>query len=791
MPTVAIVGEGRFEMGESVYETDRRSGRRRRTKRRVTDEDTALILESMSDAFVSLDREWRYTYVNAAMERIVRVGRNELLGKSVWEMFPEAVGTSFESAARRAMDGGVTVHLEEYYARFDRWFEFTVYPSPGGISVYTREITERRQMEEALRGQSRFIQQITELTPIVISVFDLVTERDTYLSSDVIGLSGYSPNEIAQMEDVVSSIWHPDDIVIAREHLERSKKAADGQISEYEYRVRHRDGGLRWLRSRSMPFARDEDGTVRQIVAATLDVTEQKRAEEALRKTEERFRSYFELGLIGMAITSPEKGILEVNDKLCEILGYERGELLQKTWAELTHPDDLAGDIVIFNKVISGQIEGYSLDKRWLRKDGQIINGEISVKCLRRVDGSVDYFIALLQDVTERKRADEALRRAHDELEHRVLERTRELSAINVELVTQVNEREQAEKELRRIETYLAEGQRLSHTGSWAWNASTGDLYWSKEHYRICGLDPEAERPDYPAMQWIHPDDRVFVKETFEQAIRERSHFELDCRVVWRDGSIRYVHSLAHPVFNASNNLTEYVGTIIDTTERKQAEEERRKLLRRLMAAQEEERYRISRELHDQLGQNLSVLGMKLAAIKKDCGAQANLCEQIDALQRVARQLDRDIDFLVWELRPTTLDDLGLLVALNNYVKNWTTHFNVHAELEVRGLDHERLSAEIETVIYRVTQEALNNIAKHAAAENVDILLESRTDRVSLIIEDDGVGFDGTQIFGMQQNGMGLIGMRERAMLAGGTLEVEAAPGSGTTIVVRIPLHPR
>jgi PAS domain S-box-containing protein len=776
-------------MSESVDEHDRRIGRRRRMKRRVTDEDTALILESMSDAFASLDREWRYTYVNAAMERIVHLGRNELLGKSAWEMFPEAIGTPFESATRRAMNEGITVHIEEYYAPYDRWFELTVYPSPDGISVYVRDITERRQMEEALRGQKRFIQQIAELTPVVISVFDLVKERDAYISTDVVTLLGYTADEITQMEEPISSIWHPEDIVIARELLARSKNAADGQISEFEYRVRRRDGEWRWLRSRSMPFARDENGAVRQIVAATLDVTEQKRAEEALRKSEERFRSYFELGLIGMAITTPDKGFIEVNSKICEILGYERSELMQKTWAELTHPDDLARDLASFNKVISGQIEGYTLDKRWLRKDGQIIDGEISVKCLRRADGSVDYFLALLQDITERKRAEEALKRAHADLEHRVIGRTWELSAINTELVTQVNERELAEKELRRIEAYLAEGQRLSHTGSWAWNASTGDLYWSEEHYRICGLDPEGEKPDYPAMRWIHPDDRVYVKETFEKAIRDGSDLELDFRVMWRDGSIRYVHSLAHPVFNESDELTEYVGTIIDTTERKQAEEERRQLLRRLMAAQEEERYRISRELHDQLGQDLSVLSMKLAAMKKDCEAQVNLCEQIEPLQRIARQLDRDVDFLVWELRPTTLDDLGLLVALNNYVKNWTTHFNIDVELQIRGLEHERLSPEIETVIYRVTQEALNNIAKHSGAENVGVLLEIINDRVSLIIEDDGVGFDGTRAFGMRQKGVGLIGMKERVMLAGGTVELESLPGSGTTIVVRIPLH--
>src|SRR4051812_43080402 len=140
------------------------------------------------------------------------------------------------------------------------------------------------------------------------------------------------------------------------------------------------------------------------------------RAEEQLRKSEERFRRYFELGLIGIAITSPSKGIVEVNDEICKILGYERSELLQLTWAELTHPDDLASDVEKFNRVLAGEIDGYSMDKRWIRKDGRLIDAAISVKCLRLPDGSIDYFVALLQDVTERKRAEEALRASEERL---------------------------------------------------------------------------------------------------------------------------------------------------------------------------------------------------------------------------------------------------------------------------------------------------------------------------------------------------------------------------------------
>jgi PAS domain S-box-containing protein len=235
------------------------------------------ILEGMTDRFVAVDRDWRITYVNAAAESTQGRRREELLGKTYWEVFPGVLGSDFEPEMRRAMTDRVPARRETYAEGCDRWFEMDVHPiQDSGLAVYGRDITDR------------------------------------------------------------------------------------------------------------------------------------KHAEEALRRSEERFRRYFELGLIGMTITSPTKGCLEVNDKLCEILGYGRDELTRMNWVEITHPDDLAADAAQLDRVLAGEIDGYSLDKRWIRKDGQIVETTISVKCLRRRDGAVDYFVGLLQDVTERKRDLEA-----------------------------------------------------------------------------------------------------------------------------------------------------------------------------------------------------------------------------------------------------------------------------------------------------------------------------------------------------------------------------------------------
>jgi signal transduction histidine kinase len=229
------------------------------------------------------------------------------------------------------------------------------------------------------------------------------------------------------------------------------------------------------------------------------------------------------------------------------------------------------------------------------------------------------------------------------------------------------------------------------------------------------------------------------------------------------------------------------VGTHFDLTERQRAEAERARteMLARLIFAQEDERRRIAREMHDQFGEQLTTLSLRIAALKESSQNQPELRAQVDALEAVAQQLDRDVDQLVWALRPTALDDLGLRAAVANYVQDWSARVGIAAELHTSGLMDERLPSEAETALYRIAQEALTNVARHSRARNVEVILERRPDCVLLVIEDDGVGFDPGEA-GTSKQGFGLLGMQERALLVGATLELESYVGKGTTILVRM-----
>ena len=151
--------------------------------------------------------------------------------------------------------------------------------------------------------------------------------------------------------------------------------------------------------------------------------------------------------------------------------------------------------------------------------------------------------------------------------------------------------------------------------------------------------------------------------------------------------------------------------------------------------------------------------------------------------------LDSEVSYLAWELRPTALDDLGFSAAIEAFVKEWSRHFDIPADFQAARIPKRRLSKDTETHLYRITQEALNNISKHARATEVSVVLEKQVDRIILIIEDNGKGFDPALLGNPRRSGrgLGLLGMRERATLVGGDVEIESAPGRGTTIFVRVP----
>ena len=223
-----------------------------------------------------------------------------------------------------------------------------------------------------------------------------------------------------------------------------------------------------------------------------------------------------------------------------------------------------------------------------------------------------------------------------------------------------------------------------------------------------------------------------------------------------------------------------------DVTERKVAEKARREteIMHRIVEAQESERQRIARGLHDQLGQQMTALRLKVEALARKCGDAHDLILEFADVQRAAVEIDRDLGFLSWELKPTELEELGLVNALSSFVREWSTQYDIPAEFHSTLAREPELTRQTETNLYRIAQEALNNVLRHADAKAVNVMLQQQRSHLVFIVEDDGRGFDQAAD---STHGLGLAGMRERAALLKGNLEVESHRGEGTTIIVRIP----
>ena len=540
--------------------------------------------------------------------------------------------------------------------------------------------------------------------------------------------------------------FHPDSRHALRELLGRT--TASEQAAPIDGRVRWRDGSTRdvEISATAMPYESD---------AATLlvvrDVTEKKRRDAALRESEERLTLAFAGAKEGVWDWNLETGAVTYSPRWKQMLGYGDDEIEPhvRAWASLLHPDDKPRADALYEAVMQNQ-SPYEGEFRLRHKEGHYIH--VLTRGLpvpRESGGPIVRIVGTHLDITERKQTESALQQSEE-----------------------------------RLTLAFAGAQE----GVWDWNLETNDVVYSSRWKQMLGYADDEIEPNISAWErLVHPDDVARADQANESVARGQPTYEAEFRLRHKNGHYVHVLSRGFPVRREPGGpVVRIVGTHFDLTERKRIEAERARtdLLGKLVFAQEDERRRIARDMHDEFGEQLTALALRIALLKEACAGRADLAGEVDALETIARRLDHDVDQLVWELRPTALDDLGLRAALTNYIQDWAQRVNIPAELHTSGLMDERLPTEIETTLYRIAQEALNNIAKYSRAGQVEVILERRPDCVLLIVEDDGIGFEVGG--GTAGNGFGLVGMQERATLVGATLEIESAPGQGTTILVRV-----
>ncbi|MBI3853290.1 MAG: PAS domain-containing protein [Verrucomicrobia bacterium] len=376
--------------------------------------------------------------------------------------------------------------------------------------------------------------------------------------------------------------------------------------------------------------------------------------------------------------------------------------------------------------------------------------------------------------------------------------RDRELIEVATHLAGIVIERHRAEEALRKSELGLARAQKIAHLGNWDWDLVTNKVRWSDEIYRIFGLTPEQFGATYEAfLNSVHPDDRSIVNEAVQDALKRGRPYNVDHRIIRPDGAVRIVSEQGEVVFDEAGKPVRFLGTVLDVTERKEAEsklqdysERLQTLSRRLLEAQESERRHIARELHDEIGQSLTALKINLQAAQRQCeaaGAVTALEEGIGIVDQVLQQVRN----LSVDLHPSILDDLGLVAALRWYLDRQSQLAGFIAQFEAVRFNSP-LSPELVTACFRIAQEALTNVVRHAKAKQVRLELRQQGEELKLAVCDDGVGFDVVAARKRAVRGassLGLLGMEERVSLIGGRIEFKSTPKKGTEVCAWFPLR--
>ncbi len=666
------------------------------------------------------------------------------------------------SRFRREVEG--KGHVRDYRVKIrkkpgveaDALLDVAVQRDGGGVAgnyqYVIREMTDSHLEIEALRESERRYRLMADHVTDVIWIMD-TNLRLTYISPSVERLRGFTVDEIVTQR--LEEIFTPESLELAlklvQEELSVRKPERIGlvKLGTMGLEMLRKDGSTVWTETR-VTMLYGPDGWVAELMGVTRDVTERKKADEELRKSEEKYRSLVE-NLNAVIYSADVKGrITYLSPAIESFYGHDPAEFGDAHFSFFVHKEDLPMAMTSFRKALSGKnqvlefrtVLPWSGEVRWSR----VYNRPIS-------DGSrVVGVHGVLIDVTERKRMEEALR--DSEQRYRLL----------AENVTDV---------------------------IWVTDMNWHRIYVSPSGERLTGRRID-EAMSQSTQASLTPASRETARRAFARqlAIEKRRKkdlhrsWTLQLEVMRADGSTVWTEDRVTFLRDADGRPIGCLGVTRDISERKQAEDALRTLSHRLVEVQETERRQIARELHDEVGQALTGLKLLLESASRPKGRSVG--SSLTEAQALTNELMARVQDMSLDLRPAMLDDLGLVPALLWHFERYTGQTGVQVHFEHKGLQR-RFAPEIETAVYRIVQEGLTNVARHARVAEVMVRLAVGKAGLSVDIQDRGAGFD-SELALSNGASSGLNGMRERAALLGGQFRVSSSPGVGTRLVARFPV---
>jgi PAS domain S-box-containing protein len=734
-----------------------------------------------------------------------------------------------------------------------------------------RDITEDQQTKRHIRLLETVMARMGEAAVITDLDIKILHVNDAYSR-----MTGYTLDDVRGRSPKMLHGEKTDSY-----QTQRIRKALnDGEPIRVELINYRKDGSEFWVELAIGPLT-DDSGRIVNWISVQRDITQRKRAEQALQESEQRFRLAFESAGLGMALVESSGSFLKVNQALCEMIGYGEEELLATDLQSITHPDDRSDNWDLSQKLFAGEIQSFQLEQRYIHSAGHVVWVLFNASVARDADGRTLYGIGQAQEITERKNAEEALRvseerffkafrsspdsititgladgriveanqgferltgyRVQDAIGKTAIElqvwpkpedrsrmtdmlesdgRVRDfeltyrhksgefrqalMSAEIIEVSGQrcivvvardVTEQKQTDRELRQTLSVLTATLESTADGIVVVD-TTGKLLRHNQRLADMWRIPRSSLENADRNEILdHVKDQLIDPEGFiDRANELHAHPDMEAVDLLDLEDGRIFERYSHPM-RVGDKIVGRVASYRDVTARKRAEtdlrasrQRLRNLVARLQAIREEERTAIAREIHDELGQALTNLNMDVMWLAESLSASETAvqdrCRSMTTLVNGSIETIRDLS---GRLRPAVLDEFGAIGAAKWLVRDFSTRSRIECVTDIMPGELE-LDDDQKTNVFRILQEALTNVTRHAEASRVEITLKTKGEHLLLTVTDNGRGISEDQT--TSDHSIGLVGMRERAGGLGGRVVIQPNPTGGTTVEARIPLAP-
>jgi PAS domain S-box-containing protein len=729
-----------------------------------------------------------------------------------YEEVPATARAALETLAAQVGSAIARVQAEEALRRAKEDLEIRVAERTAQLKETNesleQELRVRQTIEQSLRHSEAKYRSLVEQIPAITYVISLAAGVNLlYVSPQIGTLLGFSPEEwLSEGWEPWERQVHPDDRERVRAEIAQSFKS--GEQFSAEYRMLAKSGRVVWFRDEAR-VVYDKEGESLFMQGLALDITEKKQAEEALKETTNTLQAIIHAAPLAILAMDCDLKIRLWNPESEHMFGWKESAVLGG-FPPFFQADQLTEAHARLQRQLAGTVES-GLELRRVRQDGTFIDTSLWTANLRNPEGEITGLVGILADTTARKRMEETLRQV-----------SRALKAITEchQALIRVSHEKELLNEVCRIIVEVG-GYRMAWVGFAENDASrtvrpaaqTGFDEGYVEQLNVTWADNERGRG--PAGSAIRLGKPSVVRDTmrdpdfapWREAARKRNFHSvlgLPLTGLTPSGALTIYASAPNAfddeeinlLLGLANDLAYGIMALRVRTQQRRAEEalkeserELRLLTAQLLGIQEKERRRVARELHDELGQALTVLKIQLVAIEEQLAPDQRLlqanCEQMLAyIDTVIENVRR----LSWDLSPSSLEDLGLSSALGYLVDETCRNHNMACVLEMDEIDH-LFSPEIQINIYRIFQESLTNVVKHAGAGRVSVHVKRKDGSVSFMIRDNGGGFNVKQAMSgkTDKRSLGLTAMNERARMARGSLQITSRRGRGTTVAWSIP----